>query len=53
MGKAGDKEHRYGLKDQVNAVFTKSKEGLTGGAVGTIVGGWAAQKAQQASCMNS
>jgi len=30
----------------MNNVFTASKVGLTGGAVGAVVGGWAAQKAQ-------
>lgn len=44
---ARDKAHRYGLKDEFD-VFTKSKAGLTGGAVGAVVGGWAAHKAQVA-----
>ncbi|TVY49950.1 hypothetical protein LOCC1_G000493 [Lachnellula occidentalis] len=44
-----DRAHRYGLKDELNGVFTKSKAGLTGGAVGAVVGGWAAQKAQAAT----
>lgn len=46
---AKDKAHRYGLKDELNGVFTKSKAGLAGGAVGAVVGGWAAQKAQVAT----
>lgn len=44
-----EKAHRYGLKDEVKGVFTQSKEGLAGSAVGALVGGWAAQKAQQAT----
>src|ERR1019366_7252507 len=46
MAKAKDLEHRYGLKDEVNDVLTTSKAGLTGGAIGAVVGGWAANKAQ-------
>lgn len=48
IDKARDKAHRYGVKDEVKDVFTSSKEGLAGGAVGALVGGWAAQKAQSA-----
>lgn len=44
--KAKDTAHRYKLKEDMNNVFTASKAGLTGGAVGAVVGGWAAQKAQ-------
>ncbi|KAL2068839.1 hypothetical protein VTL71DRAFT_15177 [Oculimacula yallundae] len=44
--KAKDAAHRYKLKEDMNNVFTASKVGLTGGAVGAVVGGWAAQKAQ-------
>ncbi|PVH88769.1 hypothetical protein DL98DRAFT_156939 [Cadophora sp. DSE1049] len=44
--RAKDTAHRYKLKDDMNSVFTASKVGLTGGAVGAVVGGWAAQKAQ-------
>ncbi|KAH7409276.1 hypothetical protein BKA64DRAFT_392181 [Cadophora sp. MPI-SDFR-AT-0126] len=44
--KAKDTAHRYKLKEDMNNVFTASKVGLTGGAVGAAVGGWAAQKAQ-------
>ncbi|KAG4444474.1 hypothetical protein IFR05_000065 [Cadophora sp. M221] len=44
--KAKDTAHRYKLKEDMNSVFTASKVGLTGGAVGAVVGGWAAQKAQ-------
>lgn len=46
---ARDKAHRYGLKEELEGVFTKSKAGLAGGAVGAVVGGWAAQKAQVAT----
>jgi hypothetical protein len=46
--RARDKAHRYGLKEEVGGFFTKSKEGLAGGAVGALVGGWAAHKAQEA-----
>ncbi|KAE8453542.1 hypothetical protein EG329_010403 [Mollisiaceae sp. DMI_Dod_QoI] len=38
--------HRYGLKDEIENNFTKSKAGLAGGAVGAVVAGWAANKAQ-------
>lgn len=48
LDKARDKAHRYGLKDEVEGMFTKSKEGLAGGAVGALIGGWAAHKAQEA-----
>ena len=46
LDKVRDKAHRYGLKEEVEGFFTKSKEGLAGGAVGALVGGWAAHKAQ-------
>lgn len=46
MAKAKDIEQRYGLKEEVNDVLTTSKAGLTGGAIGAVVGGWAANKAQ-------
>jgi uncharacterized protein YcfJ len=49
VDKVREKAHRYGLKDEVKGVFTQSKEGLAGSAVGALVGGWAAQKAQQAT----
>jgi len=45
---ARDKAHRYGLKDEITDVFSSSKAGLAGGAVGAVVGGWAAQEAQVA-----
>jgi hypothetical protein len=48
MDKAKDKTERYKLKDELSTVFTSSKPGLTGGAVGAVVGGWAASKAQVA-----
>jgi hypothetical protein len=48
IDKARDKAHRYKLKEEVDGMFTKSKEGLAGGAVGALVGGWAARKAQEA-----
>jgi hypothetical protein len=48
LDKARDRAHRYGLKEEVEGLFTKSKEGLAGGAVGALVGGWAAHKAQEA-----
>lgn len=38
--------HRYGLKDEIEGNFTKSKVGLAGGAVGAVVAGWATNKAQ-------
>jgi hypothetical protein len=46
--KMKDNAHRYGLKDEVARQFTKSKDGLIGGAVGAVLGGWAAHKAQEA-----
>lgn len=46
IAKVKDIEHRYGLKEEVNEVLTTSKAGLTGGAIGAVVGGWAANKAQ-------
>lgn len=46
--KAKDKVSRYGIKDEVD-VFSSSTAGLTGGAVGALVGGWAAHKAQEAT----
>lgn len=48
LDRARDKAHRYGVKEEVEGLFTKSKEGLAGGAVGALVGGWAAHKAQEA-----
>jgi hypothetical protein len=43
LDRARERAHRYGLKDEIKGAFTKSKEGLAGGAVGALVGGWAAQ----------
>jgi hypothetical protein len=48
LDRVRDKAHKYGLKEEVEGFFTKSKEGLAGGAVGALVGGWAAHKAQEA-----
>jgi hypothetical protein len=48
LDKYKDRAHRYGVKEEVESFFTKSKEGLAGGAVGALVGGWAAHKAQEA-----
>ncbi|EHK97654.1 hypothetical protein M7I_6538 [Glarea lozoyensis 74030] len=44
-----DKAHRYGVKGEIDDLFTSSKKGLTGAAVGALVGGWAAHKAQEAN----
>lgn len=44
--KAKDTAHRYKLKEDINKILTASKAGLTGGALGAVVGGWAAQQAQ-------
>ena len=41
-----DRAERYKLKDEMGSVFTTSKPGMAGGAVGAIIGGWAAKKAQ-------
>jgi hypothetical protein len=38
VDQAKDKAHRYGLKDELGDVFTKSKAGLAGGAVGAVCG---------------
>ncbi|KAF8864729.1 hypothetical protein BDZ45DRAFT_490866 [Acephala macrosclerotiorum] len=46
IDKARHTAHRYGLKDEIEGNFTKSKAGLAGGAVGAVVAGWAANKAQ-------
>jgi len=48
LDRARHRAHRYGVKEEVEGFFTKSKEGLAGGAVGALVGGWAAHKAQEA-----
>ncbi|PBP25686.1 hypothetical protein BUE80_DR003422 [Diplocarpon rosae] len=44
--RARETAHRYKLKEDMNNLFTGSTAGLTGSAVGAVVGGWAAQKAQ-------
>lgn len=46
IDKARHTAHRYGLKDEIEGNFTKSKEGLAASAVGAAVAGWAANKAQ-------
>jgi hypothetical protein len=46
IDKARHTAHRYGLKDEIEGAFTKSKAGLGGAAVGAVVAGWAANKAQ-------
>lgn len=46
VDKARDKAHRYKLKEEIEGSFTKSKAGLGGAAVGAVVAGWAASKAQ-------
>ena len=46
MDRVKDRAERYKLKDEMGSVFTTSKPGLAGGAVGAIIGGWAAKKAQ-------
>ncbi|PQE23193.1 hypothetical protein CJF31_00006893 [Rutstroemia sp. NJR-2017a BVV2] len=43
-----DKAHRYGVKEEIKDVFTDSPKGLAGGAIGALVGGWAAEKLQEA-----
>ena len=47
--KAKDVDRRYKVKDELDNVFTTSKVGITGSAIGAVVGGWAAQKAQVAT----
>jgi hypothetical protein len=44
-----EKAHRYGIKGEIDDLFSSSKKGLTGAAVGALVGGWAAHKAQEAN----
>jgi hypothetical protein len=44
-----DKAHRYGLKEEIEKNFTKTPIGITGGAIGAVVGGWAARKALTAT----
>jgi hypothetical protein len=46
VDRAIERADRYKLKDEVLGQFSKSKVGLGGGAVGALVGGWAAEKAQ-------
>jgi uncharacterized membrane protein YeaQ/YmgE (transglycosylase-associated protein family) len=46
MDRVKDRAERYKLKDDMGSVFTTSKPGMAGGAVGAIIGGWAAKKAQ-------
>jgi hypothetical protein len=46
MDRMKDRTERYKLKDEMGSVFTTSKPGMAGGAVGAIIGGWAAKKAQ-------
>lgn len=48
MAKAKDAGKRYALKEEVEDVLTTSTAGLAGSAVGAVVGGWAANKAQVA-----
>ncbi|PQE33182.1 hypothetical protein CJF32_00003714 [Rutstroemia sp. NJR-2017a WRK4] len=43
-----EKAHRYGVKEEIKDVFTDSPKGLAGGAIGALVGGWAAEKLQEA-----
>jgi hypothetical protein len=49
LEKAKDAERRHKLKDELGGIFTTSGAGLTGTAIGAVVGGWATQKAQVAS----
>ncbi|KUJ23168.1 uncharacterized protein LY89DRAFT_776969 [Mollisia scopiformis] len=46
VDKARHTAHRYKVKDEIEGSFTKSKAGLGGAAVGAVVAGWAANKAQ-------
>lgn len=47
------KSHRHGLKEEIEKNFTKSPAGITGGALGAVLGGWAAKKAQTATGRDS
>jgi uncharacterized membrane protein YgcG len=46
MDRVKARTERYKLKDEMGSVLTTSKPGMAGGAVGAIIGGWAAKKAQ-------
>jgi hypothetical protein len=46
MDRVKDRADRYKLKDEMSSIFTTSKPGMAGGAVGAVIGGWAAKKAQ-------
>lgn len=46
IDKARQDAHRYGLKEEIEGSFTKSKKGLAGAAAGAVIAGWAANKAQ-------
>ncbi|KAG9239182.1 hypothetical protein BJ875DRAFT_244650 [Amylocarpus encephaloides] len=48
IDKMKDKERRYEVKEELDGMFTSSKKGLAGSAVGAAVGGWAAHKGQEA-----
>ncbi|EDN99333.1 predicted protein [Sclerotinia sclerotiorum 1980 UF-70] len=43
-----DRADRYGLKSEAKGLFTDSSKGLAGGAIGALLGGWAAEKLQEA-----
>ncbi|TEY73164.1 hypothetical protein BOTCAL_0082g00150 [Botryotinia calthae] len=47
VGTMKDRAERYGVKDEVKGLFTDSPQGLAGGAIGALVGGWAAEKFQE------
>lgn len=42
-----DRAERYGVKEEVKGLFTKSPQGLAGGTIGALVGGWATGKWQE------
>ncbi|KAK6599143.1 hypothetical protein H4I96_08347 [Botrytis cinerea] len=46
-GTMKDRAERYGVKDEVKGLFTDSPQGLAGGAIGALVGGWATEKFQE------
>lgn len=45
LSKGSERGGHHNLKDEVAGQFTKSKEGLAGGALGALVAGWATHKA--------
>lgn len=47
-GRAKNTAHKSHIQEEISDVLTTSKKGLAGGAIGAVVGGWVANKAQTA-----